>query len=104
MAFDENLNKWRHDGKHLPKFMRDFHDQKNLFKTMHHVTECDGYVPMLQGMSYVIDLFLWFMARHGYTLQKSGAKQNFEDLPTNIAAYKKEELECIKKIFSGHKP
>ena len=27
-----------------------------------------------------IDVFLWFMARHGFTLQRSRARQNFDDL------------------------
>lgn len=61
--------------EYLPKFMRDFHDQKDIFKTIQHLYRnneslqkmpngwCDHHI-------YVIDYFLWFMGQHGYKLQR----------------------------------
>ena len=91
---DEAFKKWRDKGRHLPAILRGFHDQKDVFKTMHELTA--DYGPdsfrtrpsWSDGQIYVIDQFLWFMARHGYTLQRSRANQNFESLPDNIKAVK----------------
>lgn len=93
------------DSRHyLPRFMRDFHDQKDLFKGIsefyklaekaaaaedlnnpdcikhHHLK---GYSWVLAHV-YVIDFFLWFMAHHGYTLQKSRAPVEFCDIDATI--------------------
>jgi hypothetical protein len=63
-------NRW------LPWFMRDFHDQKDLFKTIEqkwpNAKEMD--ISWVLAHVYVVDRFLKFMAFHGYTLQKSRAK------------------------------
>ncbi|HBE9089627.1 TPA: hypothetical protein KNG84_001649, partial [Serratia fonticola] len=32
---DRMLAKWLKSGEYLPAFMRDFHDQKDIFKAMH---------------------------------------------------------------------
>ncbi len=77
-----DLVEWLKSGEHLPSFLRDFHDQKDLFKR---VEEMVSRRPIPNGDSwigrhvYVIDYFLWFMARHGYTLQKSRQPIEFED-------------------------
>jgi hypothetical protein len=83
------LIKWRKRGKHLPAFMRDFHDQKDVFKTMHRMYQpkADDIIKAptwIEGHTYVIDWFLWFMAYHGYTLQKSRAALPFEDIHASI--------------------
>ncbi len=70
--------KFLESGEHLPDRMRDFHDQKNLFKSMHYLfqdAESEDKVPNWRdGHVYVIDWFLWFMASRGYTLQKCRKK------------------------------
>lgn len=95
---DEKLKRWRADGKHLPKILKDFHNQKEIFRTMHQMTgwndkdDRDKFMPSssrditpVDGQIYTIDCFLWFMARHGYTLQKSRARDlEFDDLQTNV--------------------
>lgn len=88
---DEGAKKWRERGTHLPRFMRDFHDQKDLFKAVHDLTDTDGNyiadkVDWMTGHVYVVDVFLWFMARHGYTLQKTKAAHEFDDIERNVAA------------------
>lgn len=82
---DKKLQEWRDEGKHLPEFLRDFHDQKNFFKFLHETLTVDENeltkdINWMQGHAYLIDCVLWKLARYGYTLQKSRAKQNFEDL------------------------
>ena len=74
----KNLDNFLDSGEYLPEQLRDFHDQKNLFKSMHHLYQ-DGEnakeMPnWVQGHVYTIDWFLWFMASRGYTLQKCRKK------------------------------
>lgn len=82
---DNQLKQWRDAQKHLPEFMRDFHNCKQLFKGISEYIVCEddhpaNQVNWRQAHCYTIDVFLWFMAQHGYTLQRCRAKQNFDDL------------------------
>ncbi len=81
----DDLKKWRDDGNHLPEFMRDFHDQKDLFKAIASIPPPrESIAPMeinwMQAHMYTIDRFLWFMARHGYVLRKSTAQLQFAEI------------------------
>jgi hypothetical protein len=91
------LSQFLSDGKYLPKFMRDFHDQKRLFKLIHWLYDPDmskqkeGIVPdWVKSQCYVIDWFLWFMASRGYTLQKNKTKTEFEPQTFSIEDWVKE--------------
>lgn len=80
---------WLQSHAHLPRFLRDFHDQKDLFKAMHEIIDVQSNhiargVDWVTGQVYVIDVFLWFMARRGYTLQRSRAKVAFRDLHEDV--------------------
>ncbi|KWT65071.1 MULTISPECIES: hypothetical protein [unclassified Variovorax] len=91
----KDLNAWLKAGRHLPTEMRDFHDQKSLFAAMHALQD-DGAtrpksavdqlyeVSPVVGHVYVVDRFLWFMARRGWTLQRSRADMPFSDLSTDV--------------------
>lgn len=86
---DESLKKWRQEGNHLPDFLKDFHRQKDFFKLMHESLQPFEDSPTksidtMAGHIYTLDHFLHFCARFGYTLQKSRAHQNFEDLSQTI--------------------
>lgn len=89
---DKSVLAWRKAGKYLPQFMRDFHDQKDTFKSLHDTVaiEKNEYckdVSWVAGQCYVIDIFLWHMARHGYVLRKSNARLPFDDIEqTNAIA------------------
>ena len=82
------IEEWQKSGKHLPKIMRDFHDQKDIFKDMHRLYESEenesetspGMPTWVKGHIYVVDWFLWYMARRGYTLQKTRKKLPFEGM------------------------
>lgn len=83
------LEAWLKAGKYLPPVLRDFHDQKGVFKTMHERIKEDpaSFIKRpdwIAGQCYVIDTFLWFMARRGYTLQKSRANLPFRDLQADV--------------------
>ena len=104
---DYNLNKWREEGKHLPDFLRDFHDQKDLFKYLHDALDIEGHamvkdINFTQGHAYVIDIFLFVMAKYGYTIQKSRAKQNFGDLESVIKENNNRRNEIFAKALLGH--
>jgi hypothetical protein len=83
------LERWLEAGRYLPRFMRDFHDQKDLFKAIHqtikvHDKDYIGDVTWVKGQIYVIDIFLWWMARRGYTLQPARADLEFVDIHETI--------------------
>jgi len=77
------LDDWLKSMEYLPEFMRDFHDQKDLFKTIYSLYQDSGTsesVPTwIQAHVFTIDWFLWYMASRGYTLQKSRKKVEFRE-------------------------
>jgi hypothetical protein len=91
------LEEWMKAGQYLPPALRDFHDQKDVFKAMHDIVDVNGHeyaksVSWRDGQCYVIDIFLWFMAKRGYTLQRSRAKLPFNDLDEDVAAARERAL------------
>lgn len=104
------MDKWRESGKYLPPAFRDFHDQKALFKTIHGTINVEehGYVEDINwaaGHVYVIDIFLWFMALHGYTLQKNRTRLDFNDIDDAIEVVKernrKQRFVALNSLMSG---
>ena len=81
---NNELQEWLESGEYLPEILRDFHDQKDIFKVMHYLyqdNESADRVPnWINGQIYTIDWFLWFMASRGYTLQKSRKDVEFRPL------------------------
>ena len=86
-----NVEQWLREGGYLPECLRDFHDQKAVFKAMHEIVR-EPESPLFQrpdwvdGQVYVIDTFLHFMARRGYTLQRTHRKGDFRDLAADVRA------------------
>lgn len=101
------LKQFLSEGKYLPEVMRDFHDAKEIFKTMHHVSgwnEKEGWardISWMDGQIYVIDLFLHFMARHGYTLQRSRAKLEFHDLDDKRRRFRDEQGDALASFLAA---
>ena len=95
MTLDEYLR----SGQYLPPFLRDFHDQKDVFKALgvkmdaklKKEREAGAYDAETYNLNwrqlhvYTIDFFLWFMAMHGYTLQKTRARVPYRDMAALIA-------------------
>lgn len=80
---------WLKSGEYLPAFMRDFHDQKDLFKALQDVVERQNEKDSLsatRGLNwiaahvYTVDVFLWCLARRGWTLQRSRKPLAFSDI------------------------
>lgn len=94
-------------GEYLPKFLRDFHAQKRIFKRISanvdsrikRDKEDKGYNPYLDGYNWcmfhvlVIDFFLWFMGMHGYTLQKTHKRIEFFDLEKTMTEWDKDQFD-----------
>jgi hypothetical protein len=110
MTAKEFVNKRdkRGDAIYLPRFMRDFHDQKELFKDIQTFVEnrkkAEPNYTYLDGLTwvsahvYVVDFFLWFMAQHGYTLQKSRMPGvEFHDIEEELKANFKRRLDEYAK-------
>lgn len=88
---DATVQQWRKSGRYLPRFMRDFHDQKDLFKALHDTVDVAGHdyckdVSWIAGQCYVIDIFLWHMARHGWVLRRAAKKLPFDDIEKTTKA------------------
>jgi hypothetical protein len=97
-------------GHYLPKFMRDFHDCKQLFKRIDELVvnrqnhDGDGiegvYSKHLPNWTvahiYVIDFFLWYMAQHGYTLQPSRKRVEFHDIHADLNDFERRRIEKFK--------
>lgn len=62
--------------RYLPDEIKDFHDQKDLFKEIFRTYGVeDRYdITWVDAHCFVIDTFLWHMARKGYKLQKIRGK------------------------------
>ena len=90
-----DVKKWLRMGLHLPRVLRDFHDQKDLFKAIDEWAGHEDEKAMIKrpdwvaAQCYVIDLFLRYMAIHGYTLQRARHAGELHDLSTTLAAAKK---------------
>lgn len=100
---DRALTEWVKSGEHLPEFMRDFHDQKRLFKRIDEsvTPQRREFVPdWVSAQIYVIDFFLWFMARRGYTLQKSHKILEFVDLKSDLEDFDRRQIEMFKQEYS----
>ena len=103
---NRNLDNFMSGSKYLPPIMRDFHDCKDLFKNIHRFVAVDKHeyckdVNWVVGHCYVVDIFLWYMARRGYTLQRSRAKVEFlNDIETQTETRRDEELEFFREAFS----
>lgn len=85
-----NLDNYMSNQENLPDFIKDFHDQKDLFKAIYAQYSEGNSKELLLRVNWVdahcftIDVFLWWMGKHGYKLQKSKKKgvEFFEPIET----------------------
>lgn len=102
---DPQLQAWRKAGKHLPDCLKDFSAQGDVFRAMHEMIGPQDPQDLIrrptcvEGHCYVIDYFLWFMARHGYTLQRSRAALAFDSLQDSISAVRARHNAMWAKIL-----
>jgi hypothetical protein len=98
---------------YLPPIMRDFHDCKRLFKRINEVVDkarerdkdelgsayTENLPTWVMAHVYTVDFFLWFMARRGYTLQRSRKKLPYVDLEQDLRDFDERQLEEMRKFF-----
>lgn len=91
--------------KHLPPFLRDFHSQKDVFKTLWCNMDLSGFSKEIRALGWIdfhvliIDIFLWWMAKRGWTLQRSRQKVEFLDINEDIKLDKQKREESFKKFL-----
>jgi len=118
------LSAWLKRGDHLPAPLKDFDGQTKVFRCLgalmqkrvaKYQSEHCGMAPpeavvnATVGQIYVIDCFLWFMAKHGYTLQKTrlpaATRPEFDDLQETLneweAEHSKARMAVIKTWIEG---
>ncbi|ENC1488146.1 hypothetical protein ABKA97_000303 [Escherichia coli] len=101
MSNENGLIEWLQSGEYLPGFLRDFHDQKDVFNAMHDtIGNANENGNARDGNIYVIDTFLWYMARCGYTLQKSRKNVEFKDMQDDIERSKEWRREAFSRVIS----
>lgn len=103
MASD--VKTWIEKGRHLPRFLRDFHDQKDVFKTLSKFTRTNQndpyHVSMTNAQVYVIDTFLRVMAACGWTLQRAPKGREYVSLADEIAKMKHQEADMLRAVLTG---
>jgi hypothetical protein len=111
-ATEEDMEAWMRSGAYLPRFLRDFHRAKDAFRWVDGVRlraiaedKKRGRFTALEPVnwiaahSYVIDIFLWVMAKHGYTLQRSRQRFPFKDVEEAVAVSSAEQRRLAKDIL-----
>lgn len=104
MTTQWDLSEWLESGQYLPPVIRDFHECKYVFKTMHELVDVEkhgycGDVDWIKGQCYVVDIFLWFMAKRGYTLQRSRKRLPYADLGEDVAANRERSAQMLGEIL-----
>ena len=89
------VKEYLEEGNHLPEFIKNFHDQKDLFKAIYQQwkgkNEILDKINWVNAHVFIIDVFLWWMGLHGYKLQKTRKKDiEFYDPESTIKHYNKE--------------
>jgi hypothetical protein len=94
---------------YLPDLLKDFHDQKELFKAIHQLYKDNESLRKMPNSwvdnhIFVIDYFLWFMGQHGYKLQKVRKKGvQFYDLQKTIDEMNGKRANTLLEILSNNK-
>ena len=95
-------------GRHLPEAFRDFHDQKDLFKTIDGAIDWEARggrpVGWIDAQIYVIDIFLWFMAKRGWTLQRSRARVEFLSYERDREIRRRQQSKEFAEMLGGSGP
>ncbi len=110
-----DIEKWINSGQHLPEFMRDFHDTKDLFRFLDSIQRDtinygnrlgfgkNHYVNPIDAHIYVIDVFLHILARRGYTLQRTKKKLPFRNIKWDVDSFKESELLKMVNLMKTEK-
>lgn len=95
------LSKWLVSGEYLPEFMRDFHDQKDVFKAMHNTIKTQTKIA-----TRVMVISMWLIPSFGIWLaadtrcKKSRKNITFKDMQADIDRFKREMTDDFSKMLS----
>jgi hypothetical protein len=102
------VDEWLKSGDYLPPALRDFHAQKDLFKWLHGSVQLPDECKDLNWVAahiYVTDVFLWCLARRGYTLQATRTKvEGLRDLQEDVQAFRKLQDDLMAKVIFNRSP
>lgn len=98
------IREYNQELKYLPDFMRDFHDQKDLFKCIQDWAQRNEDFDKLPNSwmdnhIFCIDYFLWFMSLHGYKLQQIRTNILVHDLSKSIAEFREKSIKSLASIL-----
>lgn len=93
--------------RNLPDFLKDFHDQKDVFKT---IQDLYGDHPSNDSLRklpnswadnhiYVIDFFLWFLGQHGWKLQRDRSNVEFYDIHATLKEFSERRSKKFAQIL-----
>lgn len=107
--------------QHLPREFRDFHAQKDLFKSFYEwfrprveklkkrhsggditLSEFDS-MTWMGAHVFTIDHLLYWLALHGYRLQRWNPQCETYDVQEVIAARREQELDDLAVLFASRK-
>lgn len=97
--------KYRENARHLPVFMRGFHDQKILFNMINDLIDSSEKDHILNTVNpyhahiYTIDYFLFIMFKYGYSLQKSRMKFDFLSIEDDMKDYRNKQHQNFKNML-----
>lgn len=101
------LQKWLENRQYLPPILRSFDTQKDLFKCIHSTMDVKRSVQnppnWIDAQCYVIDVFLWYMAKRGYTLQRTknpNVIPECRDLQQDLDLFEQQQLDLLHKELS----
>jgi len=97
----KNVEQWLEEKRHLPECMKDFHDCKDLFKTIHSRIKPEPQIDFVTAQIYTVDVFLHFMARRGYTLQRNRSDVEFRDLEADISETIDKQEQAFANLIMG---
>ncbi len=104
MNWKPALADWLKSGEYLPEFMRDFHDQKDVFKAMHHIYQKTQTKMATRAMGKprlsITSCGIWPDAD---TPCSAVEKQvEFRDMEGDIDKMKKDVYSAFSKLVEAH--
>jgi hypothetical protein len=104
------LQQFTDEQLYLPEFMRDIHNIINLFKAVEDAIVINrkesnnpifaqGNINWSDAMVYTVDIFLVFMAHHGYKLQKIDETLPFFEIIQTMEEWKSLNIEKYRKFL-----
>lgn len=92
---EERKKNYMDEGRYLPEFLQDFHDQKSFFKRMAHLND-EQIVNWVKAQCYTVDLILWNAMRlHDCKIQKTLRKEKGQSLAKDIWEFEEAQMALL---------